>query len=222
MSAVTEYHCSALAAGRVAAPRCARLLDSERFSQMLNERNLDGCGSFEDTPGQGLGSHELKSEERSAGSPARQNMLHFPGHTSHSAAILRNRLDIEEASEQGAPPGSAIVVKFADAIAHRILVGADEVDNSTVQIVLRGELLGDAQVTISFRHDTLRVFIESERLWALLQFQGYAFARDLSARLGMRILVAVSTHSSTPKEQDNNRGSHRIEPVLHYAVGKGT
>ncbi|GLS30835.1 hypothetical protein SAMN04488498_13617 [Mesorhizobium albiziae] len=222
MSVVTRSECSALPAGMAAAPWCAHLGDIERFSQMLHETNLNACGSFDDAPGKGPGNYELESAEHGSEAPTGQNLLYFLGATLLGGAILKTSIEIQEATEQGTAPRSAELAELAEAIADRISVGRDNVGDSTVQIVLHGELLGDTRVTISYRHDTLRIFIESERLWPILQFQGHAFARDLSNRLGMRVAVTVGAHSSTPEEQDNNGGSRGLEPVLHHIAEKGT
>ncbi|WEX91768.1 hypothetical protein PZN02_006085 (plasmid) [Sinorhizobium garamanticum] len=206
--------------GRATAPSCAHLGNVERFSQMLNEPSFKGCVSFEDAPGKTLGSRELESKQRCSEAPTRQNMLHFLGATWLGVTVLKTDTDIRDTAEPGARPRSAIVAELAETIC--ILVGRGN-DDSTVQIiVLQEKLLGDAKVTISYRHDTLRVLIEPERLRAFLQRQGYAFARDLSDRLGVRILVAAVTHSSSPEEQDNTPRSRGFEAVLHYVAERRT
>ncbi|MCO5966481.1 hypothetical protein [Sinorhizobium meliloti] len=185
---------------------------------MLNEPSFKGCVTFEDTPGKTLGSRELEPKQRCSESPTRQNVLYFLGATWLGGTVLKTDTDIRDTAEQGARPRSAIVAELADTIC--ILVGRGKVDDSTVQIiVLQGELLGDAKVTISYRHDTGR---ESERLRAFLQRQRYGFARDLSDRLGVRVLVAVDTHSSSPEEQDNTPRSRGFEAVLHYVAERRT
>lgn len=219
MPAVTKCDWSTQTAGPVDAPWRAHRVDVERFSHMLNEKNSDGCKSSDDAPGKG---RDFASEQYSVDTPTHQNMLHLLGATSPGDAIRKNTMDIREAAGRGAPPRSAILTELTKVLADRILVGGDEADDSTVLIVHQGELLGDTQVTISFRDDTLRVFIESERLSAILQSQGNAFASELSNRLGLRILVTVAAHSSGLEQQHNYRQPHGLDPVLHFVAEKGT
>ncbi|NRP76042.1 hypothetical protein ILFOPFJJ_06966 [Ensifer psoraleae] len=216
MSAVTPSECSTRPAGTAAAPLFTRLGDIERFSQMLHEPLID------DKPAKDPRNHELESAEHSSEVPTGEDMLIFPGATLLGAAILKTSLELREADERGTPPRSAALAQLAKAIADRISVGRDNLGDGTVQIVLHGELVGDTRVTISYRHDTLRIFIESERLWLILQFQGHAFARDLSKRLGMRVAVMVGARKSTPEEQDGDGGCCGLEQVLHYVAEKCT
>ncbi|ULJ74454.1 hypothetical protein [Rhizobium gallicum] len=201
-----------------AAPWFTPLREIERFSQMLHGTNLNARASDDDASGKGPGNHEFESAEYSSEVPPGRNMLYLPFAALLGGAILSASIEIREAAEQGTAACSAKLAQLAKAIVDRISVGRDNVGEGTVQIVLHGELLGDTRVIISYRHDTLQIFIESERLRLMLQFQGGAFARDLSNRLGMRVAVTVGAHKSTPEDSD---GGSRELGALHYVAEKG-
>ncbi|WP_027038841.1 hypothetical protein [Mesorhizobium ciceri] len=188
---------------------------------MLNETNFNGCKSYDNAQGKGLGNRELESAEHSSEAPTGQNMLYFPGAPLLGSAIVKTSPEIPDAAEQGTAPLSAKLAQLATAIADRISLRRNNVGDGTVQILLHGGLLGGSRLTISYRHDTVQIFIESERLWLMQQFQGHAFARDLSNRLGIRVVVMVGARCSA-EEQGNDGDSRGPEGVLHYLAEKGS
>ncbi|MGY4426050.1 hypothetical protein ACVWY2_008499 [Bradyrhizobium sp. JR6.1] len=194
-------------------PTCVRTGDTAWFSQMIEEANLDACEAsdrapdckdFDNDP------HDLAESESATSCPliAGSIISAVPG------PILRRRTP-EELSR------SVELVELTRRITEHTLVSRDYAGNTEVHVMLNRELFGNALVIVSFQLDTLRVCIESERLWPILQVHGDAFARDLSDRLKMRIVMVVFSCSSLLDEQGSNRRSRGLETLLYYTVEKG-
>ncbi|WP_130231510.1 MULTISPECIES: hypothetical protein [unclassified Bradyrhizobium] len=194
-------------------PTCVRTGDIAWFSQLIEEANLDACeGSdrapdckdFDNDP------HDLAESESATSSPLIVGSIigAMPG-------PIRRRRAPEELSR------SVELAELTRRITEHTLVSQDCAGNTEVQIMLNRELFGNARVIVSFQHDTLRVCIESERLWPILQVHGHPFARDLSDRLEMRIVMVVFACSSILDEQGSNRRSRTFETLLYYKVEKG-
>ncbi|WP_456779879.1 hypothetical protein [Bradyrhizobium sp. USDA 3315] len=179
---------------------------------MIEEANLDACeGSdrapdcrhFDNDP------HELAESESTTSSPLIAGSIigAMPD------AILRRQAP-EELSR------SVELVELSRRIIEHTLVSRDCAGNTEVHVMLNRELFGNARVIVSFQLDTLRVCIESDRLWPILQVHGHAFARDLSDRLDMRIVMVVFACSSMLDEQGSKERFRGSETLLYYKVEK--
>ncbi|MCK1546499.1 hypothetical protein IVB12_32395 [Bradyrhizobium sp. 179] len=211
MSCITPRDRSIAVAAPV--PTCVRTGDIAWFSQMIEETNLDACeGSdrapnckdFDNDP------HDLAESESATSSPLIAGSI-----IGAMPSPIQRRRAPEKLSR------SVELAELTRRITERTLVSRDYAGNTGVQIMLNRELFGNARVIVSFQHDTLRVCIESERLWPILQVHGYPFARDLSDQLEMRILLVVVACSSILDEQGSNRRSRAFETLFYYKVEKG-
>ncbi|MDK1389341.1 hypothetical protein QN219_23505 [Sinorhizobium sp. 7-81] len=186
--------------------------DVDRFSQKFEEGKKDTCELAEDAPGYKIGGDQHDAAEN--GSAA---LLLSLLATSLDSAMLNA---VERLGSAKQPSRSAELAELAQAIIEHILVGQDEVGDSVVHIVLGGEVFGNAHVTISYRPNSLRVHIRSERLRPLLKSHSHAFASDLSDRLGVHVVVTVCGNSPICEEQDGDCRSCGWEPVRHFVAEK--
>ncbi|KYK44639.1 hypothetical protein A1D31_36625 [Bradyrhizobium liaoningense] len=87
---------------------------------------------------------------------------------------------------------SGEIAELVEAIVERVLICPDRREGGAMAyITLNRVVFGSACVTISCRDDTLSLFIVSDHLRSILQLRGQAFARHLSDRLSMRVVIAV-------------------------------
>ncbi|MDK1378211.1 MULTISPECIES: hypothetical protein [unclassified Sinorhizobium] len=214
ISAVTQCGHSACSAGGVPAPKSVHLRDVERFSQKFEEGKKDTCELAEDAP-----DYKIRGDQHDSAENGSAALLLSLLATSLDSAVLNA---VERLGSAKQPSRSAELAELAQAIIEHILVGQDEVGDSVVHIVLRGEVFGNTHVTISCRPNALRVYIRSERLRHLLKSHGHAFACDLSNQLGVHVAVAVCGNSPIFEEQGGNCRSRGWEPVLHFVAEKST
>ncbi|RTE88303.1 hypothetical protein D6B98_36575 [Bradyrhizobium sp. LVM 105] len=194
-------------------PKLVPTEDIARFSQMLEEANVHACEASDRAPDCrdfGNDPHDLAESESATSSPLIAGSIigAMPG------PILRRRA-LEQLSR------SVELVELTRRITEHTFVSWDYGGNTEVHVMLNYELFGNARVIVSFQPDTLRVCIESERLWRILQVHGYAFARDLSDRLEMRIVMIVFACSSVLDEQGSKGRSRRFETPLYYKIERG-
>ncbi|WP_456632743.1 hypothetical protein [Bradyrhizobium sp. USDA 10063] len=195
------------------APNRERTGDIAWFSQIIEETNPDGCEGFDPAPDRkdfGNDPHHLADSESATSSALITSSI-----IGAMPPPVQRRRAPEELSR------SVELAELTRRITERTLVSRDYAGNTGVHIMLNRELFGNARVIVSFQHDTLGVCIESEQLWPILQVHGHAFARDLSDRLEMRIVMAVFAYSSTLDEQGSNRRSRGFETLLYYKAEKG-
>ncbi|WFU14915.1 hypothetical protein [Bradyrhizobium sp. CB3481] len=188
--------------------------DGARFSRALERATLDGCEAFEEGPGcKSLGNDQRDLEE--SGSAASSPLL--------AVSPVRAMLaPVEHPSAAQGQSRSVELAELAEVILARFSINGDYEGDTSVHIVLKGALFGDARVSVSCRDDTVNVCIDSERLWPILQLGGHAFARELSDRLGMRAIIAAVSHNSSSEEQDSNLAITRVRPILHYEAEKSS
>lgn len=186
--------------------RRARTRDIARFSQMIEEANLDACEGSDRAPDckdSDNDPYDLAESESATFSPLIAGSIigAMPG------PIPRRRSPEEQSR-------SVELVELTRRITEHTWVSRDYAGNTELRVMLNRELFGNALVIVSFQLDTLRVCIASERLWPILQVHGHAFARDLSDRLEMRTVVVVFACSSMLDEQGSSRRSRGFETLL--------
>ncbi|MBB4383583.1 hypothetical protein [Bradyrhizobium sp. SBR1B] len=189
-------------------PTHVRTGDNAWFSQLIEEETIDACEGSDRAPDYKVFDHDLAESESATSSPfiAGSIIGAMPG------PMLCRRVPEELLR-------SVELVELTRRITEHTLVRRDYAGNTEVHVTLNRELFGNALVTVSFQHDTLRVGIRSERLWPILQVHGHAFAHDLSDQLEMRIVLIV--FSSMLDEQGSNRLSRTFETLLYHQVEKG-
>ncbi|WP_420738089.1 hypothetical protein [Bradyrhizobium japonicum] len=194
-------------------PEHARTGGNAWSSHLIEEATLDACEGSDRAPGCKVFDydlHDLADNDSAASLPLIASS--FIG--ARPPPVQRRRAP-EELSR------SVELAELTRGIAEHALVSRDYAGNTGVHVTLNRKLFGDAFVIVSCQHDTLRVCIESERLWPILQVHGHAFARDLSDQLKMRIVMALFAYSSTLDEQGSNRRSRGFETLLYYKAEKG-
>ncbi|WP_445222850.1 hypothetical protein ACKWRH_45770 (plasmid) [Bradyrhizobium sp. Pa8] len=196
-------------AGMTQGRKCS---DIARFSLTFEKANREVCEASESAPG-------CREFDNDRHDPAESERATYSSFLSASlAGATPDPVKDSQVIETRSP--SVTLVALAETIADRLWSGRDYVEDTAVQIMLNREPFGNARVAISGRNDTLTVRIESEYLWPILQLQGQAFARDLSDRIGMRIVMLVIAHSSACGGRDSSRRSRRLEPILYYIAEK--
>jgi len=157
--------------------------DYDRFRRRLEEAALDGCEARAD----GSGCTKLGNDQHdpvAMGSVA----------PSCVPVVLLEPVMLDYTDDPGVdgkPSRSGELAELAEAIVERVLIGPDRRGDATAYITLNRVVFGSACVSVSCRDDTLSLSIVSDHLRSILQLRGQAFARHLSDRLGMRVMIAV-------------------------------
>ncbi|MCC8941251.1 hypothetical protein H8A97_37740 [Bradyrhizobium sp. Arg62] len=196
----------------LAARKPVRVSDYERFQRRLEAAGPDDCES----PGGGSGCRKLGSDQHD---PVAMGSV-APSCVS-AVSLEPAKLDyVQDPGADGNLSRSAELAELAEAIVERVLICPDRTGGATAYITLNRVVFGSACVSVSCRDDTLSLYIVSDRLRSILQLRGHAFARDLSDRLGMRVIIAVVGRGSLLQEEDCHWHSSGSEATFRYRAEK--
>ncbi|PPQ14027.1 hypothetical protein CV770_39255 [Bradyrhizobium sp. AC87j1] len=188
--------------------------DYELFRRRLEEAPLDGCES----PADGSGCTKLGNDQHdpvAMGSVAPSCVA--------TVALEPVKLDYARGSGvDGKLSRSAELVELAEAIVERVLICPDRTGDATAYITLNHVVFGSACVSVSCRDDTLSLTIVSDHLRSILQLRGQAFARHLSDRLGMRVMIAVGGRCALSRAEGYHWHSSGSEATFRYSAEKSS
>ncbi|VIO79211.1 hypothetical protein [Bradyrhizobium ivorense] len=186
--------------------------DYERFRRRLEEAALDDCEPPADGPGcTKLGNDQHDPVAMGSVAPSCVPVV------SHELVMLYYAPD---PGVDGRLSRSAELAELAEAIIERILILPGRTGNATAYITLNRVVFGSASVSVSCRDDTLSLSIVSDHLRSILQSRGQAFARHLSDRLGMRVMIVVVGRGWW--EEDCHWRSSGSEATFRYSAEKSS
>lgn len=157
--------------------------DYERFRRRLEEAALDDCES----PADGSGCTRLGNDRH--GAVATGGIAPSCAPVVAIEPVLLNYE--QDPGVDGKLSRSGELAELAEAIVERVLICPGRKGGATAYITLNRVVFGSACVSVSCCDDTLSLSIVSDHLKSILQLRGQAFARHLSDRLGMRVMIAV-------------------------------
>jgi len=184
--------------------------DYERFQRRLEAAGLDDCES----PGGGSGCRKLGNDQHDPVAMASVAPSFVPAFSLEPAMLDY----VQDPGADGSLSRSAELAELAEAIVERVLICPDRVGGATAYITLNRVVFGGACVSVSCRDDTLSLYIVSDHLRSILQLRGQAFARHLSDRLGMRVMIAVVGRGW--REEGGQWHSSGSEATFRYSAEK--
>ncbi|WP_029085089.1 hypothetical protein [Bradyrhizobium sp. th.b2] len=186
--------------------------DYERFQRRLEEAALDD----RESPADGSGRRKLGND--------RHDPVGIGGVAPSCVPVVSLESVMRDFAQNPGVDGrlsrSAELAELAEAIVERVLMCPDRTGGATAYITLNRDVFGSASVSVSCRGDTLSLSIISDHLRSILQLRGQAFARHLSDRLGMRIMVAVVGRGCW--DEDFHWRSSGSEATFRYGADKSS
>lgn len=155
----------------------------ERFRRRLEQAALDGCES----PADGSGCTKLGSDQHDPVGMGSVAPSCVPPASLESVMLVF----AQDPGVDGKRSRSGELAELAEATVERVLICPDRKGDATAYITLNRVVFGSACVSVRCSDDTLSLSIVSDHLKSILQLRGQAFARYLSDRLGMRVMIAV-------------------------------
>ncbi|WP_194456203.1 hypothetical protein [Bradyrhizobium sp. CCBAU 53421] len=184
--------------------------DYERFRRRLEGAALDD----RESPADGSGCTKLGNDQHDPVAMGSVVPSCVPV-VSHEPVMLDYAQD---PGVDGEPSRSTELAELAEAIVERVLICPDRRGGATAYITLNRVVFGSACVFVRCRDDTLSLSIVSDHLRSILQLRGQAFARHLSDRLGMRVMIAVVGRGWL--EEGCHWHSSGSETTFHYSAEK--
>jgi hypothetical protein len=186
--------------------------DYERFRRRLEEAAPDDG----DSPADGSGCTKLGNDQHEpvAMASAAPSCVRVVSHE----PVMQDYT--QDPGVDGKLSRSAELAELAEAIVERVLIWPDRTGSATAYITLNRVVFGSACVSVSCGDDTLSLFIVSDHLRSILQSRGQAFARHLSDRVAMRVMIAVVGRDW--QEEACHWHSSGSEETFHYSAEKSS